>query len=204
MTFATSVDRPRATDLVDLACDRCQLNGSRTQVVPAEGPRTARLFLVGEAPGPDEDAQGRPFVGRAGKILRRSLDAAGIPADDVWISNTVKCFPHDLVEGGKRRIRKPSTEEATACRPWLRAEVKALRPALLVALGGTAAQELTGQRGIKIGDVRGKRLSARDELGGVPVVVTYHPSGLRYGHATEQDLVDDLRAAYAHVASRGE
>lgn len=202
MTSATSADRPRATDLVDLACPRCRLSETRTQVVPAEGDRTARLFLVGEGPGPDEDDQGRPFVGRAGKILRRSLAAAGVPLHDVWISNIVKCFPHEPV-AGKRRIRKPKRDEAAACRPWLRDEIDAVRPALVVALGGTAAQELTGRRDLKIGEVRGRRLAARGELGAVGVVVTYHPSGLRYGHATEADLVDDLRAAYS-AASRGQ
>lgn len=201
MTSVTSAERPRAADLVDLACSRCSLSRNRTQVVPAEGSRAAPLFLVGEAPGPDEDAQGRPFVGRAGKILRRSLDAAGVPLDDVWISNVVKCFPHDRRDG-KRRIRKPRPEEAAACLPWLRGELAAVRPRLVVALGGTAAEELTGRRGLKIGDVRGRRLTARDELGGVPVAVTYHPSGLRYGHATEADLVDDLRAAYAAASDR--
>lgn len=202
MTSATSAERPRATDLIDLACPRCPLSADRTQVVPAEGRRTARLFLVGEAPGPDEDNQGRPFVGRAGKILRRSLQAAGVPLDDVWISNAVKCFPHDQRDG-KRKIRKPKASEAAACRPWLRDELAAVQPRLVVAVGGTAIQELTGRRGIKIGDVRGERLTARDELGSVPLVVTYHPSGLHYGHATEEDLVDDLRAAY-RAASDGE
>ncbi len=195
MTSATSADRPRATDLVDSACPRCRLSRDRTQVVPAEGDRAARLFLVGEAPGPDEDAQGRPFIGRAGRILRRSVEAAGIPLEDVWISNTVKCFPHERVDG-KRKIRKPKPDEAAACRPWLKGELAAVRPRLVVALGGTAAQELTGDAALKIGKVRGRRLAVRDELGGLPLAVTYHPSGLRYGHATEADLVDDLRAAY--------
>jgi DNA polymerase len=187
---------------VDLGCTRCRLSRGRTQVVPAEGAATAKIFLVGEAPGPDEDLQGRPFIGRAGRILRRCLEAAGVPAEDVWISNAVKCFPHEVV-GTKRRIRKPKRDEADACRPWLLEEIRAVAPRVVVAVGSTAAAELTGDRNIKVTKARGARVEPRPELAGVRLFVTFHPSGLHYGHGTEDDLARDLAAAYAAAVEGG-
>lgn len=197
MRSGTSGEATRAgAGMVDLGCTRCPLSRHRTQVVPAEGVASARLFLVGEGPGPDEDAQGRPFIGRAGRILRRCLEAAGVPVEEVWISNTVKCFPHDVV-GEKRRIRKPKREEADACRPWLLQELRAVAPRVVVAVGGTAAAELTGDRRIQVTKARGAPVAPRAELGDIVLFVTFHPSGLHYGHGTEADLARDLAAAYA-------
>ena len=187
---------PRATELIDLDCRRCGLCRGRRQVVPAEGLRSARLFLVGEAPGPDEDREGRPFVGRAGRILRRCLQAAGVPAVDAWISNAVKCFPNEA-SNGKRRIRRPRRDEQDACRAFLASELEVVDPRLVVAVGATAVEALTGRRDVRLTRDHGTLLPSRPELGGRDVFVTFHPSGLRYGHASERDLVVDLGRAYS-------
>lgn len=184
----------RQGGLVALECVLCGLCEGRTQVVPAEGPRTARVMLVGEAPGPDEDRLGRPFIGRAGKVLRRELEASGWDPAQVWITNTVKCFPHELREG-RKKIRAPTPQEAQACRPNLRRELETLRPSLVVALGRTAAQQLTGQVVPSLEAVRGSVLRTRDELGDVPVFVTYHPSGLHYAKGRIDLFREDLMRA---------
>ncbi len=186
---------------VPLDCRRCALAAGRQQVVPAEGGERPIAFFVGEAPGPEEDAQGRPFVGRAGRILRRALAGAGWRDEELWITNAVKCFPNDRV-GEKRRIRKPAGPEVDACRRHLAAEVAALRPRLIVTLGATALEAVTGRRFARLGAVRASLLPARDEFGSTPVFPTYHPSGLHYGHATPEEFQDDLRRARA-LAERG-
>jgi len=175
-------------------CTLCPLAVGRTQVVQAEGSPNARVFVVGEAPGPDEDKQGRPFVGRAGQILRKALADAGFAADEVWITNSVKCFPHTRVEG-KAKIRAPTVQESDACRAHLAAEVRTLRPRLVVALGRTAAATLLGTKAGPMAAMRGMVVPARAELEGVDVFVTYHPSGLHYGHATVEEFTGDLRSA---------
>lgn len=186
----------RQTGLAVLDCALCGLCQGRTQVVPAEGSRAARVMLVGEAPGPDEDQVGRPFIGRAGKILRRELEKAGWTPEDVWITNTVKCFPHEVVEG-KKKIRAPSEAESDACRLHLRRELDALRPHLVVALGRTAAQQLTGKPLESLEALRGATLSTRPELGDHDVFVTYHPSGLHYAKGRLELFQQDLRRARA-------
>lgn len=183
-------------------CARCPLAAGRTQVVQAEGSPSAPVFVVGEAPGPDEDKQGRPFIGRAGKILRQALRDAGYGADDVWITNAVKCFPHTRAEG-KAKIRAPTSEESDACRSHLASEVRSLRPRLVVALGRTAAATLLGGKARPMAVLRGNTWPARPELDGVPVFVTYHPSGLHYGHATVEEFTADLRAARQRAERAG-
>lgn len=174
---------------LDPTCRAC-----RGRAVPAEGSATPAVFIVGEAPGPTEEREGRPFVGRAGAILRTALRTAGWTDDELWITNIVKSFPFDL-EGGKRKIRRPTGDEVAACLPHLVREHDALKPRLLVALGRTAAEALLGRGVPKLADVRGRPLLARAELGGALVFVTYHPSGLHYGHATVEEFTADLRAA---------
>lgn len=190
----------RGDDLVDLACTRCGLSRDRTQVVPAEGSRTAHVFLVGEGPGPEEDEAGRPFVGRAGKVLRRTLERTGWREEDVWITNIVKCFPHDR-DSSRRRIRAPTSVEATACRVHLRRELEAIRPRLLVALGRTAAVELTGVALPNLAKMHGTVLPTRPQLGEFWVFLTYHPSGLHYGKGRLQAFEQDLRTAKGLVES---
>lgn len=185
--------RIRGEAYVPLDCHKCPLSEGRTQVVPAEGAPAPLAFFVGEAPGPDEDREGRPFIGRAGRILRRSLAEAGWREEEVWITNAVKCFPHE-VENGKASIRRPSGAESQACRAHLRAEVDALQPKLLIALGKTAAESLLGAKVANLGALREKP-PGQSNVGGAPVFVTFHPSGLHYGHATEAEFVEDLRRA---------
>jgi DNA polymerase len=190
----------RQTGLAVLDCSLCGLSRGRTQVVPAEGDRAARVMLVGEAPGPDEDRVGRPFIGRAGKVLRRELANAGWRPEDVWITNTVKCFPFDLVES-KKKIRPPTGLESDACRLHLRRELDALRPRLIVALGRTAAQQLTGEPVPSLETVRGATLATRAALGDYPVFVTYHPSGLHYAAGRLELFQADLRRARTIAAA---
>lgn len=124
-------------------CHGCDLFRHATQTVFGEGPVKARLMLVGEKPGDQEDLQGRPFVGPAGKLLERGLDEAGIDRKSVYVTNMVKHFKFTM--RGKRRIHsKPSARQVAACRPWLDAELSIVRPEVLVALGATAAQGLFG------------------------------------------------------------
>jgi uracil-DNA glycosylase family protein len=124
-------------------CRGCDLYRHATQAVAGEGPPAATIVFIGEQPGDEEDRQGRPFVGPAGRLLDRALQDAGIDRADVYVTNAVKHFKFE--ERGKRRIhKKPSAAESKACRPWLEAEVTAIRPKILVCLGATAAQSVFG------------------------------------------------------------
>jgi uracil-DNA glycosylase len=125
-------------------CRGCDLYRHATQAVPGEGPRSSVIVFIGEQPGNDEDLQGRPFVGPAGRLFERALEEAGIDRSAVYITNAVKHFKFE--ERGKRRIhKKPSASETTACRPWLEAELAVIRPKVLVCLGATAAQSIFGR-----------------------------------------------------------
>jgi uracil-DNA glycosylase len=125
-------------------CRGCELYRHATQAVPGEGPQSSIIVFVGEQPGNDEDLQGRPFVGPAGRLFERALDEAGINRSAVYITNAVKHFKFE--ERGKRRIhKKPSASESTACRPWLEAELAVIHPKVVVCLGATAAQSIFGR-----------------------------------------------------------
>ncbi len=125
-------------------CQGCPLYQFATQTVFGEGPAPASLMLVGETPGDQEDRQGRPFVGPAGRLLDDALAKAGLSRGLVYITNAVKHFNWE--ERGKRRLhKKPSAREQAACRPWLEAEIRVVRPRVIVCLGATAAQSLIGQ-----------------------------------------------------------
>jgi DNA polymerase len=154
-------------------CRGCSLYRNATQTVFGEGPASADVVLVGEQPGDQEDRQGRPFVGPAGKLLDRALSDAGIDRRKVFITNVVKHFK--FAPRGKRRIHKrPSAEEVRACAPWFRAELRAVRPTAVVALGATAAQDLFG-RSFRVTRERGRRLDSKL----APVVMaTIHPSAI--------------------------
>lgn len=152
-------------------CHGCDLYRYATQTVFGAGRAHAPLFFVGEQPGDQEDRAGEPFVGPAGKLLRTALDAAGIAAADAYITNAVKHFK--FVERGKRRIHQsPKRYEVKACRPWLEAELAAVKPKLVVALGATAAQSLLGAS-FKLTPNRGKLVSADIAP---HVIATVHPS----------------------------
>jgi uracil-DNA glycosylase len=176
-----------------LGCTGCPLWRPATQTVFGEGRPSSMLMLVGEQPGDQEDRLGHPFVGPAGRVLWSCLDEAGIERDAVYVTNAVKHFKHEL--RGKRRIhKKPDTEEIEACHPWLAAEVRAVQPKVMVALGATAARSLLG-RTTAIGANRQHRFEVDD----VPTIVTYHPSAVLRADDRAAELrraiVDDLRLA---------
>jgi uracil-DNA glycosylase family protein len=154
-------------------CKACELWKIGTQTVFGEGRAHARLMMVGEQPGDREDVEGRPFVGPAGRILDEALEAAGIPRASVYMTNAVKHFRWE--RRGKRRLHsKPSQVHIRACRPWLEAELKVVRPHLLVLLGATAAQSVMGST-FKVTQQRGKVL---DSPLGARVLATLHPSSV--------------------------
>jgi uracil-DNA glycosylase family protein len=154
-------------------CRGCPLYANATQAVFGEGAAHAEVMLVGEQPGDKEDLSGRPFVGPAGRLLDEALDEAGIDRSHTYVTNAVKHFKWQ--GRGKRRIhQKPSWSESTACRPWLEAELEAVRPRVVVALGATAAQSLLG-KDFRVTKQRGELL---DSPLAEHVVATVHPSSI--------------------------
>jgi uracil-DNA glycosylase len=154
-------------------CRGCPLYQHATQTVFGQGPRTARLFLVGEQPGHDEDLQGEPFVGPAGRLLDEALGAAGIDRAAAYVTNIVKHFK--WVPRGKRRLhQKPTAAEIGACLPWLEKEIELIEPEVLVCLGATAAQALLG-RSFRVTAQRGQILASRLAA---HAVATVHPSSI--------------------------
>ena len=177
-------------------CRACDLWKTGTQTVFGEGASKARIVFVGEQPGDQEDRAGRPFVGPAGKILRKALEEAGIDKTEVYVTNAVKHFKWSPAERGKRRIhKKPRSSEIHACRPWLDAELSVVKPEVLVCLGATAAQSLLG-RTFSVSRQRGRLI----ESPLAPIVMaTVHPSSILRApddesrHAQMRAFVDDLR-----------
>ena len=154
-------------------CRRCRLWEAATQTVFGEGPETATLMMVGEQPGDQEDLAGRPFVGPAGRLLDRAIAEAGIDRQEVYVTNAVKHFKFE--PRGKRRIHaKPDTTEISACQTWIEAERQAVRPAVTVLLGATAARAVLG-RAVTIGRERGRPIALD---GNTQAIVTVHPSYL--------------------------
>jgi len=155
-----------------LACEKCpHLVRSRTQVVFGVGNPDADLLFVGEAPGADEDEQGEPFVGKAGQLLTKMIQAMGFERSDIFIANVLKCRP-DMPQGESGN-RKPKPAEMATCLPWLREQIALVRPRVIVALGATAVEGLLGDTS-PMRDLRGRWLSFE----GTPVMVTYHPAYL--------------------------
>lgn len=155
-----------------LACVRCpHLVSSRNGVVFGIGNPSAELLFVGEAPGADEDAQGEPFVGRAGQLLTKIIEAMGLSRETVYIANVLKCRP-DMPESTSGN-RKPKPEEMRTCLPWLEKQIELIAPKALVALGATAAEGLLETK-VPIGELRG----CWHEFRGIPTMVTYHPAYL--------------------------
>lgn len=198
MTDQLPFEPPDLSALRDEAarCTRCHLYQDATQTVFGAGPHDADLMLVGEQPGDQEDREGEPFVGPAGRVLDDALRDAGIDRDRSYVTNMVKHFK--FKRQGKRRIhQKPNREEIVACQPWLDGEIAAVQPAVVVLLGATAATALLGssfrvtaQRG-EVFDRDGYRLTA-----------TVHPSSiLRIPDERRQAAYDDLVADLSTVAS---
>ena len=193
-----SAEEPTIDDLRAAAaeCTACHLYLNATQTVFGEGPARAPIMLVGEQPGDAEDIAGHPFVGPAGKLLDRCLVEAGIDRSRVWVTNIVKHFK--WVPRGKRRIHsKPGAVEIAACLPWLEAEIRAVRPIVLVALGATAAQGLFG-RMFRVTRDRGRFVPSPF----APyALATIHPSALLRApdeetrHAETLRFIEDLRKA---------
>jgi DNA polymerase len=186
-------------------CQACPLWKRATQTVFGEGARHAPLFFVGEQPGDQEDKDGHPFVGPAGRLFSAALASAGIDRRQAYVTNAVKHFKWiPAGERGKRRIhQKPNAREIAACRPWLLAEIEAVQPEIIVCLGATAAQSLLGS-GFRVTRHRGELVVSPFAARVVPTV---HPSSIlraRDDETRERELrafVNDLRAAAA-LASR--
>ena len=179
-----------------MACHACDLWKNATQTVFGEGSAHASVMLVGEQPGDQEDRQGLPFVGPAGKLLDQALEQAGIDRSEVYVTNVVKHFKWSPAERGKRRIhKKPRASEIQACRPWLNAELEDVKPEVLVCLGASAAQALLG-KDFRVTRDRGKLV----ESSLAPhVIATVHPSSILRApddearHAQMKAFIDDLR-----------
>ncbi len=171
-----------AVEAAIAGCRRCGLCEGRTNTVPGEGNPGARLLLVGEGPGATEDETGRPFVGRAGALLNDILAAIDLPRQTVYITNIVKCRPP--------QNRKPLPDEVAACLPYLHRQLALIRPAVILALGSTAAESLLGARK-SLGELRGKVHT----YGGIPLVVTYHPAALLRNPHWKKPTWDDVRIA---------
>lgn len=192
-TTAEKLEYLRVAKIGD--CTRCKLSLNRTKIVFGEGSPEADVMFVGEAPGAQEDRTGRPFVGRAGQLLDRWIEALGMRRQDVYIANTTKCRPLDN--------RDPYPEEKDACAPFLHTQIYLVRPRLLVALGRHAANTLTG-RSLSMAELRETDLVYEHEKTGmrVPVVAVYHPSYvLRKGRGVAEGAVlDDLRRALSGLS----
>jgi uracil-DNA glycosylase family 4 len=167
---------------IALGCPRCELAKTRTHVVFGEGRETADVMVVGEAPGQEEDRSGRPFVGRAGKLLDLLLLSSGFARDDVYICNVLKCRPP--------QNRNPQPDEVDACSPYLLRQVELVQPRVILAFGTFAAQTLLGTD-ISIGKLRGRTHRYR----GVPLVPTYHPAACLRHPAWVRSVWEDLQRA---------
>src|SRR2546430_1785448 len=184
------------------SCQACDLWVEATQPVFGEGSEHSRMMLVGEQPGDQEDLQGKPFVGPAGRLLERGLDEAGIDRRRVYLTNAVKHFR--WTRRGKRRLHeKPNAGQVRACRPWLEAEIEVVRPGIIVLLGATAAQSVMGPS-FRVSKQHGEVLESPF---GTPVVATVHPSSiLRATHDARREaraaavLAPDSRPLWTHRA----
>ncbi len=172
-------------------CTRCPLAyGGRHKIVFADGPPTARLMFVGEGPGADEDAQGLPFVGKAGQLLNNMINAMGLQREEVYIANIVKCRPP--------ANRTPEYIEATTCSQFLIKQIDIVRPEVIVALGGTAATYLLGVKQ-SLASLRGHWYSSR----GAKVAVTYHPAFLLRDPRQKGEAWKDLQRVMAELGLKG-
>ena len=160
-----------ALRLQALDCIKCaHLASSRKNVVFGVGDIHSRLMFVGEAPGADEDERGEPFVGKAGELLTKIMAAMGLSRSDVYIANILKCRPD--TPGQSFGNRKPTPEEMNTCLPWLQSQIDIIQPKVMVALGATAMEGLTGKNALGITRLRGQWQVYR----GIPLMPTYHPS----------------------------
>jgi len=171
---------------VAMACEKCRLAKTRTQVVYGVGNPNADLMFIGEAPGRDEDEKGEPFVGRAGQLLTDIIKAMKLTRDDVYIANVIKCRPPEN--------RNPEPDELDACRPYIRRQVELIQPKVIVTLGRFALQSLT-EKAYGITSVRGQWL----EYNGVKVMPTYHPAYLLRNPAAKKEVWADMKKVMAEL-----
>ncbi len=162
-------------------CKRCRLHKTRTNLVFGEGNPDARLMFVGEAPGEEEDRQGRPFVGLAGQLLTRLIESVGLTREEVYIANVLKCRPPGN--------RNPMEDEIKACSPFLFRQIEIIQPRIICALGSFAAKLLLGQN-IAISKVRGRLLKG---INGYNVFPTYHPAYLLRNPRQKKTAVEDFK-----------
>ncbi|MGH9732612.1 MAG: uracil-DNA glycosylase [Candidatus Acidiferrales bacterium] len=167
-------------------CRRCKLCEQRNKIVFGAGHPKAELVFVGEGPGHDEDMQGLPFVGRAGKLLTQMIEAMGLRRDDVYIANVVKCRPP--------QNRAPEPDEIETCSPFLYRQLAVIRPKAVVCLGAIAFQSLTGTKP-SMSRIRGQWLEFR----GIPLLATYHPAYLLRNPNAKADVWEDLKKVMAHL-----
>lgn len=184
---SAAVFLPKTRTILALAeaaahCHGCELYKRATQTVFGEGSPHASLVLVGEQPGDVEDRAGHPFAGPAGGLLNKALEEARLSRRAIYVTNAVKHFKWEP-QGKKRKHKRPSSREVAACRPWLEAEIEAIKPAMVVCLGVTAAQAMLG-RTVRL-NVDGGKLHTNER--GLPIFVTMHPSSvLRYPDKEER------------------
>lgn len=184
----------RRDDLSDLEavaraardCQRCKLGGMRKNAVPGEGNPHARIVWIGEGPGADEDEQGRPFVGAAGRLLDRLIVAMGLAREEVFIGNVVKCRPPNN--------REPEPDEVHACLPYLARQIELIRPEIIVILGATALKALIDPKAY-ITRMRGKWI----ERGGIMIMPTFHPAALLRDPAKKHDVWEDMQQVLARI-----
>ncbi len=168
-------------DKLICTCVKCPLGFTRTKFVFGVGNPKATLMIIGEAPGADEDAQGEPFVGRAGQLLNKILEAINFKRSDVYICNILKCRPPNN--------RKPMPEESEACKPYLKKQIDLIKPKIILCLGLTAAENLLGTKE-SMGKLRGQVM----EYEGVPVMITYHPAALLRNPNWKRPAWEDVQA----------
>ena len=180
----------RFRDLNDLYehskdCTKCRLAEARNNFVFGEGNPEAQIVVIGEAPGAEEDAQGRPFVGRSGKLLDKILEAIGFSREDVFICNIIKCRPPEN--------RNPSIDEIESCMPWLKTQLHFIKPKILLLLGRVAANTVLGNK-LSMGNLRGRIL----RWNGYDVIVTYHPAALLRNPNWKRHCWEDVKMLRGH------
>lgn len=181
--FYEAGDAPRSLDdlaTVVLPCTKCKLSETRIQVVFGTGSPNAQLMFVGEAPGRDEDKEGKPFVGRAGQLLTDIIKAMKLTRDDVYIANVIKCRPPEN--------RNPEPDELNACRPWIHQQIALIRPRVIVTLGRFALQSLLEQQ-VAISSARGEW----QQFGSTRLMPTYHPAYLLRNPSAKKEVWADMK-----------
>lgn len=164
-------------------CKLCELHKNRTKAVPGSGPKDADVMLIGEGPGHHEDQKGEPFVGKAGEVLNELLEKAGLERDEVFIGNVIKCRPPEN--------RDPSEEEIEKCSPYLKKQIRSIKPKIIISLGRFAAKLLL-DRSVKVSKEHGKLADC--DYGGwsCKLFISYHPAAALYGGGTREKLEDDF------------